>query len=345
MADALLLLALKGQSKHLTLCNKNLEKIPQIIGKLDFICQLQLKNNKIKTLPIEICNLHNLQILNLGNNALEEFPSLLQHLQSLQKLHLFGNNISLIDGNSLNGFKKLKLLNMNGNKLKTLPPEICKLESIEHLSIDKNQLNELPVEFCALITLKEFHVAANCLTSLPLEMGYLINLESLYIQQNKIRELPESLGKCYRLRYLDVGANELRIFPTELSSLPLRELYCEENPLLQNLPVFSVQEEEILSLKELCARFVMKELKDRGSSMRRNIRSYPDVRNMLAQSSKCAVCSNAFLNTWLECVKFVDAKKDLRLVSMSGLIPVRALLCSYKCFNAAGHSYYGVAFP
>lgn len=31
--------------------------------------------------------------------------------------------------------------------------------------------------------------------------------------------------------------------------------------------------------------------------------------------------------------------------SIQGTVPVRALLCSYKCFNAEGHSYYGVAFP
>jgi len=79
--------------------------------------------------------------------------------------------------------------------------------------------------------------------------------------------------------------------------------------------------------------------------MRRAIRHYPEVRQMLAQSSKCAVCGDAFLNTWLECVQFVDAKENLKLKSMSGSIPVRALLCSYKCFNAAGHNYFGVAFP
>lgn len=35
----------------------------------------------------------------------------------------------------------------------------------------------------------------------------------------------------------------------KLHSLPLRELYCEGNNLLQHLPVHSEQEEEILSLK------------------------------------------------------------------------------------------------
>ncbi|XP_005101046.1 leucine-rich repeat-containing protein 69 isoform X2 [Aplysia californica] len=345
MADTLLIRALKSQPKQLTLCNKNLVKIPRAIGKLDCICQLQLKNNKIKKLPKELCHLFQLQVLNLGNNDLDEFSPILQHLHSLEKLHLFGNNISHIDSSSLNGFRSLTFLNLNGNKLKQLPPEICNLISIEHLSIDNNELIELPIEFCALTTLEEFHAAGNKLTSLPLEVGYLVSLEKLHLQRNRIRELPEGLGKCYNLRYVDVAANELRIFPTELSSLPLKELYCEENPLLQNMPVHSVQEEEVLSLKELSARYIMKELKDRWSYMRKAIRHYPDIRTMLAQSSKCAVCGDSFLNTWLECVKFVDAKEDLKLTSISGSIPVRALLCSYRCFNAAGHNYYGVAFP
>ena len=45
--------------------------------------------------------------------------------------------------------------------------------------------------------------------------------------------------------------------------MPLRELYCEANPLLEEIPVHSVQEEEVLSLKELSARLVMKEVKDK----------------------------------------------------------------------------------
>ena len=43
--------------------------------------------------------------------------------------------------------------------------------------------------------------------------------------------------------------------------------------------------------------------------MRKYMRHYPQVREMLAQSSKCAVCGESFLNTWLECVQFVDAHR------------------------------------
>ena len=39
------------------------------------------------------------------------------------------------------------------------------------------------------------------------------------------------------------------VYPSQFAGLPLKELYCEENPLLHHVPVHSVQEEEVLSLK------------------------------------------------------------------------------------------------
>ena len=47
----------------------------------------------------------------------------------------------------------------------------------------------------------------------------------------------------------------------------------------------------------------------RWSYLRKAIRHYPQIKDMLAQASKCAVCGESFLNTWLECVRFVDAQR------------------------------------
>jgi len=47
----------------------------------------------------------------------------------------------------------------------------------------------------------------------------------------------------------------------------------------------------------------------RRSYVRRFIRHFPKIQEMLQYSSECAVCGESFLNTWLECVHFVDAKK------------------------------------
>jgi hypothetical protein len=47
----------------------------------------------------------------------------------------------------------------------------------------------------------------------------------------------------------------------------------------------------------------------RQSYVRQVIRNYPVVCDMLTQSSRCAVCHESFLNTWLECVHFVSLDK------------------------------------
>ncbi|XP_033126077.1 leucine-rich repeat-containing protein 69-like isoform X1 [Anneissia japonica] len=380
MADALLLRALKGQPKSLNLSSKNLLKVPKLIGKLQGLNNLQLKNNKIHDLPVEFSALTKLVALNIGNNNLEEIPELLGQLHSLETLHLFGNKIQKLPNKVLGGLRNLTFLNLNNNDLRTVTPTINKLVNLQYLSLDGNNLTSLPSELCAISSLTELHAANNQLTALPLEIGFLVNLTKLYLQKNKIRELPEGIGKLYNLQVIDVAANDLRIFPTELHKLPLQELYCEENPLIDRLPIQSVQEEEVLTLKEICARFIMAELKtslkhgsrcyssvsqsirsalntpnwntlgdspvdDRWSYLRIAIRHYPSVKEMLGQASKCAFCNRSFLNTWLECVTFVDAKKDLKTINSPGRIPIRALLCSYKCFNSPGHRYYGVAFP
>ncbi|XP_041455621.1 leucine-rich repeat-containing protein 69-like isoform X1 [Lytechinus variegatus] len=362
MADTLVLRALKGQPQTLNLSSKNLSNIPRAVGKLYRLQNLQLKSNKIVKLPKEFTSLTTLVTLNLGNNCLEEIPDELCALHSLEVLHLFNNKIQNIESKTLGSLRHLKFLNLNNNKIKSLPVSMNKLINLEYLSVDGNQLTTLPGELCALSHMVEIHAANNQLTSLPMELGFLVKLKKFHVQQNRIKELPEGMGKLRNLEVIDVAANELRIFPTELHKLPLKELYCEENPLLDKIPVQSIQEDEVLTLKELTARYVMKQLKDRRrlvkvggqlfyeenpawSYLRRAIRHYPNVRDMLAQASKCALCGESFLNTWLECVCFVDGHKDLKLGNSPGKIPIRALLCSYKCFNQPGHGFYGVAFP
>ncbi|EDO36580.1 predicted protein [Nematostella vectensis] len=343
MADRLLLNACKGKPKSLSLCNKNLTSVPHIIGTITSLKSVDLKNNKLVNLPREFAALNQLEGLNLGNNRLQELPEVLCFLESLQKLHLFKNLLQDLNPIVLSGLQKLTFLNLNGNRLVSLPGEINRLVSLQFLSLDGNQLKSLPTEICHLINLTEFHAADNQITSLPEDIAFLRNLSKLFVQKNYIEELPEGLAKCTRLSTLDISANRLRIFPAELSHLPLKELYCEENNLLRHIPVHSQQEDEVLSLKELTARCVLKGLKDGRSYIRRTIRHYPKIQEMLQYASECAVCGESFLNTWLECVHFVDARKTLKTKTNTRIIPVRGLLCSYKCFNSEGHDYFGIA--
>ena len=57
MADALLLKAFKNQPKVVNLSNKNLKKVPKLIGQLTNTEQVQLKNNHLCKLPQEFGDL------------------------------------------------------------------------------------------------------------------------------------------------------------------------------------------------------------------------------------------------------------------------------------------------
>ncbi|XP_068721762.1 leucine-rich repeat-containing protein 69-like [Montipora capricornis] len=344
MADRILLNATKGKPKSLSLCNKELKNVPSLIGKITSLKAVDLKNNVLTDLPEEFSFLKQLESLNIGNNKFEDLPEVLAFVSGLQRLHLFNNQLSHLNSLVLSGMQKLTFLNLNGNKLQSLPREINRLVSLEFLSVDHNHLCSVPIEICHLINLTELHLADNQISSLPEDMTFLRSLTKLYVYKNFIEELPEGLSKCTQLRVLDVSANRLRVFPAELSNLPLKELYCEENNLLQHIPVHSQQEDEVLALKEISARLVLKELKNGRSYVKRFIRHYPKVQEMLQFATDCAVCGQSFLNTWLECVHFVDARKVLRTKTRPGIIPVRGLLCSYKCFNTEGHDYFGIAY-
>ena len=57
MADRILLNATKGKPKSLSICNKNLQNVPPIIGKITSLKTVDLKNNVLTDLPAEFSSL------------------------------------------------------------------------------------------------------------------------------------------------------------------------------------------------------------------------------------------------------------------------------------------------
>ena len=84
-------------------------------------------------------------------------------------------------------------LDLSGNNLTVLPPEIAKLTQLKKLILGKywfddeggymdtlgNNLSALPPEIGQLKHLEELQVVANQLNSLPPEIDQLVNLETL----------------------------------------------------------------------------------------------------------------------------------------------------------------------
>ena len=277
---------------------------------------------------------------------------ILGSLPNLTKLFLFNNHLhDLSSSLSFSKLTNLRILNFNHNTITQLPKDIGCLINLEILTIEHNQLTELPREIGLCTHLIELHLGYNSLIKLPLEIGYLINLKELILHRNNLLELPESLTNLKTsLKYLDIACNKLRIFPSKFHTLQLMKFYCEHNPLLERAPIHSIQENEILTLKEICARRSMNELRnptiDFQPSLRERIQLNKKAKNMLMLCTECQYCHNYFLNTWLECVEFIDIQKTFKglKTNQNSIIPQRVLLCSYECFNSPGHNYFGVAF-
>lgn len=293
-------------------------------------------------------------IFHLGNNYFENLPSILGSFSRLIKLLVFNNHLGDLSSSTV--FSKLvnlRILNLNNNVISHLPSDIGCLVNLEIFTMEHNQLVELPREIGLCTRLLELHLGFNSLTRLPLEIGYLTHLTQLILHRNHLLEVPESVTNLRSsLKQLDIACNDLRIFPSKFHTMNLHEFHSEGNPLLQRAPIHSVQENEILTLKEICARRAMSELcnpaDDARPSLRERLQHNGKAKDILMQCTECQFCHNYFLNTWLECVEFIDVQRTFKGIrphqTTIATIPQRVLLCSYKCFNNPDHSYFGVAF-
>ncbi|KAJ6663943.1 hypothetical protein lerEdw1_008897 [Lerista edwardsae] len=367
-----LLRALRGGpgTRSLSLDARRLRDLPCGLGYIKGLESLSLRDNRLHRLPRDIQALTRLTVINLGNNVFEEVPEQLKYLQSLKKLYLFGNQVAKISPEIfevhffVDGLQNLVLLNLNNNQLSFLPPEIRRLENLECVSLDNNQLKCIPKEFCCLQKLHELHLSHNSIIALPEEIGNLTKLKVLILSRNQIQELPDGLCKLKSLQVLDVAGNNIQAFPKAMDELELKELYCEDNPLLEKRPVYAIQEEDILTLKEITARFIFTHLKNNNLSLDRAIKQNSKVQYILSGQRDCAHCGCGFLNMWLECVQFVAVKqsamccnvykvnfflfffeKQMKTSRNVRLLPIRALLCSYKCFNRRDRDVFGIAVP
>ena len=125
----------------------------------------------------------------------------------------------------------LERLTVVGNELTSLPPEIGQLTQLTSLSLASNRLMSLPPELGELTDLTDLDLSENQLTSLPPEIGQLTSLSELWLGDNELTSLPPEIGQLAQLTQLDLGYNRLETLPPEilqLTRLTLLLLYQNE---------------------------------------------------------------------------------------------------------------------
>ena len=131
-------------------------------------------------------------------------------------------------------FRGLETLDVHGNRLRSLPTGIQRLERLTNLNVSRNRLTSDNVRIIGQIPcLRELRLADNLLDGeIGLEFRELRSLEILDLSGNNISKLSDSIGQLTHLRMFNIANNALNSLPWEgLMTLSLLELIVARNRL------------------------------------------------------------------------------------------------------------------
>ncbi|XP_020493189.2 toll-like receptor 13 [Labrus bergylta] len=126
------------------------------------------------------------------------------------KLYLINLGLRQISRTTFDGYKGLKTLQVNQNKLIIEPDTFNGLTHLTFLSFDKSKLHEIdPNWFVPLINLTRLSLLKNEITELPPKgFSALIHLEQLYLQFNLLKYITRKpFSKLRRLKKLNLSLN------------------------------------------------------------------------------------------------------------------------------------------
>jgi hypothetical protein len=173
--------------------------IPDELGNLKLLNNLQIYNTRINKMTDQLSNLTGLTQLGLINCGLSSLPNL-SKLISLTNLTIHSNPLTSLVGllrvttldlyncqfsdipamispttlfylnmennqlsyvDNLNVYKQLRTINFNGNKIKELLPTINQLIYLTTFLLSKNELQQLPNDILSLTSLRTLNITNN----------------------------------------------------------------------------------------------------------------------------------------------------------------------------------------
>jgi Leucine rich repeat/WG containing repeat len=159
----------------------------------------------------------------IQNGRLRYLPQKSYETVDLRVLMLDGNRIKWLPSD-IGRFRQLEVLT-------ALTPYFGKLQKLQELHLDHNQISSLPEEIGLLTEMRTLNIDSNQLTSLPNEIGDLKSLRRLELSHNIIQSLPFEINRLQTLEYLSLNANWLLEFPRIILKLQsLRTLHIGHNP-------------------------------------------------------------------------------------------------------------------
>jgi len=142
---------------------KTIKKLPESIGLVINLREIDLVNNHLSTLPKSFKYLANLRTLNIVHNNVKVLPKEVKSLVGLEEIFWSSNDIQILP-RALNFPPNLKVLALDGNRLKKMPLSLGNYIHLEFLNLSNNLLETVPKSLFKLENLKKIHLRGNRLS-------------------------------------------------------------------------------------------------------------------------------------------------------------------------------------
>jgi len=145
----------------LILTGNELAALPEEIGELKLLKNLEVDDNYLKELPDTVGKLPALESLSVNGNQLTSLAAL-QSGTALVSLHAARNALKEIDC-GLTNKPRLSVINVSDNTIEEIPEEIGSLQQLRSLDVSENDIEDLPSELGGLkeSKLKELSLGGN----------------------------------------------------------------------------------------------------------------------------------------------------------------------------------------
>ncbi len=223
-------------SYHFKNSQKKLTEIPEEIGSLYNLEEINLDNNQLGDLPISISKLKNLTRLYIGNNDFRILPIWMSNLENLIELDISNNQLSKLP-EWIGKFSKLNILFINQSQLTKLPKWLANLTNLSELSLQENKLRELDNFIISnLKNLAILDISNNQFVEVPKSIINIKNLNNLNISNNQLKSLPTWIDICTKLAFFNISNNKITEIPKSIGNLKKLENFDLENNQILKLP-------------------------------------------------------------------------------------------------------------
>ncbi|MBS0372322.1 MAG: protein kinase [Proteobacteria bacterium] len=151
--------------------------------------------------------------------GLTEFPpEILELADTLEVLDLSGNRLASLPP-ELSRLHRLRILFCSGNPFTVLPEVLGECPRLEMVGFKSCDLHTVPMAALPA-RLRWLILTDNAIADLPAAIGHCAGLQKLMLAGNRLRALPDAMAACTGLELLRISANRLTALPAWLFELP-----------------------------------------------------------------------------------------------------------------------------